>query len=361
MLQSYYDLVAARLDRVDFSAIWPGFHPSAFALYNAETACYARRVFPRPPVFRGNTAISWQNQPLAIWYLEGQPDPDRLAAGLVHEMFHAFQQESGEGRFPQDLLLLFAPSPLQALAFKWRAGQLLAEAVELSASREEVLQLLNHFCGARRQSRLISPGFPQECLAETIEGMAEFAGLQALRAISPDKYQLDLAQKQRNLKAPGPLLLDARRMAYETGALLLTAAQAAGISLAHPLSGQTEPLYSFLDRHFPLASPPESPNQAQYQTIRALQRTQEQARATLVTRFLQGSPNSRHGRFRICGYDPMNQFPAGHRLFCSHFLALKDLEAGKTLLFEGPCLLDLVPGTVTEGNKIYYQNEPAAE
>lgn len=360
MLQSYYDLVAARLDQVDFPAIWPGFHQSAFALYNAETVCYAGREFPRPPDFRGNTAISWQNRPLAIFYLEGQPDPDRLAAGLVHEMFHAFQQESGESRFPQDLLLLFSPSPPQALAWKWRAGQFLAKAVDRCVSRAEAFLLLKHFCGARRQSRQSNPGFQQECLAETIEGMAEFAGLQALRALSLKKYQEDLAQKQRHLAIPGPFLLDARRMAYDTGALLLTAAQAAGISLAHSLTGQTEPLFAFLERHFPFASPPEPPTLAQYQAVQTLQSTQEQTHTALVARFMQDSPKFRQGRFRICGYDPMNQLPAGRRLFCSHFLLLKDLEAGETLLFEGPCLLALASDTVIEGNKIFYQNEPTA-
>lgn len=360
MLQFYYDAVVTRLKRLDFAAIWPGFHPSAFALYNAEAAYSAGREFPKPPEFRGNTAIFWQNRPLAIWCLEGQPDPDRLAADLVHEMFHAFQQESGESRFPQDLSLLFAAPPPQALAWNWRAGQLLAEAVDLCVCREEAFRLLQHYCGARRQSRRINPGFQQECLAETIEGMAEFAGLQALRSLSLEKYQGALAQKQRFLAAPGPLLLDARRMAYDTGALLLTAAQAAGISLVHSVTGQVTPLFSFLERHFPLAPSPEPPTLAQYQAVQALQSTQEQAHMALVTRFMQGSPKSRRGRFRICGYDPMNQLPAGRRLFCSHFLRLKDLKAGETLFFQGPCLLELASDTVMEGIKIFYQNEPTA-
>ncbi len=141
-------------------------------------------------------------------------------------------------------------------------------------------------------------------------------------------------------------------MAYETGALLLTAAQAAGISLVHSLSGQTEPLCSFLKRHFPFSSSTEPPTLAQYQAVLILQGAQEQAHTALVTRFMQTSPKFRQGRFRICGYDPMSRFPAGHRLFCSHFLLLKDLEAWETLLYAGQCLLDLVTDTVIAGSKI---------
>lgn len=61
-----FELVTARLDQVGFVAIWPVFHPFVFALYHAQTACYAGREFPRPPDFRGNTAIFRQNRPLDI-------------------------------------------------------------------------------------------------------------------------------------------------------------------------------------------------------------------------------------------------------------------------------------------------------
>ena len=83
---------------------------------------------------------------------------------------------------------MFAPSPPQALTWKRRAGQPFTEAVDFSVSRKEVFRLLSYFRGAQRQSRQINPGFQQERLAETMEGMADFAGLQPLWTISLKKY-----------------------------------------------------------------------------------------------------------------------------------------------------------------------------
>ena len=55
---------------------------------------------------------------------------------------------------------------------------------------------------------------------ETVEGTAEFVGLQALRTLSPEKYQRELDRYRALLQQPGPLLTDARRMAYYTLSLI---------------------------------------------------------------------------------------------------------------------------------------------
>lgn len=110
MLQTTYYEVANRLERIDFPSIWPGFSSGSFALYQEKLACLGGQLVPRPPEFRGNTAISWQGGPLAIWNLEQETDLDLLASCLVHELFHAHQLASGETRFPQDFAW---PSPLR--------------------------------------------------------------------------------------------------------------------------------------------------------------------------------------------------------------------------------------------------------
>ena len=80
MLQSMYQAVSSRLARVPFAQIWPGFSPGAFALYQGQLACIAGALQPRPQSFLGNTALPWQGGYLAIWELEGEEDPDHLAA-----------------------------------------------------------------------------------------------------------------------------------------------------------------------------------------------------------------------------------------------------------------------------------------
>ena len=64
-------------------------------MYQEKLACLGGQLVPRPPEFRGNTAISWQGGPLAIWNLEQETDLDLLASCLVHELFHAHQLASG--------------------------------------------------------------------------------------------------------------------------------------------------------------------------------------------------------------------------------------------------------------------------
>lgn len=97
-MRTLYREVAGQLEQVELHRLWPGFRPYPFALYMEETVWLAERTLPRGEAFRGNTAISFQGSPLAIWQIETgtEPDPVELAADLVHEMFHAFQMEQRE-------------------------------------------------------------------------------------------------------------------------------------------------------------------------------------------------------------------------------------------------------------------------
>ena len=109
-----YQAVSSRLARVPFAPnlarISP---PGAFALYQGQLACIAGALQPRPQSFLGNTALPWQGGYLAIWELEGEEDPDHLAANLVHELFHVYQFTCRESRFPQDIPLFSHPPAVQ--------------------------------------------------------------------------------------------------------------------------------------------------------------------------------------------------------------------------------------------------------
>lgn len=351
MLQTTYYEVANRLERIDFPSIWPGFSSGSFALYQEKLACLGGQLVPRPPEFRGNTAISWQGGPLAIWNLEQETDLDLLASCLVHELFHAHQLASGETRFPQDIRLALSPAPLPSLASRLQEGRLLAQAV--SAGPDAARAHLTDFCALRRQ-RQERPECLQECLVETVEGTAEFVGLQALRTLSPEKYQRELDRYRALLLHPGPLLTDPRRMAYYTGALLLVSAQEAGLDLRHLLPGQGLPLFAFLDRLLPHTSPP--PLSADTLDEAApLQEAQDHAHRQAVNGFLAQNPPYQEGPFRICGYDPMNQFAVDGNLFCTHFLALQHLATGSVHTLIGQSLLVLAPGSWEEALGVYHK------
>lgn len=351
MLQSTYYEVASRLERIDFGSIWPGFSPGPFALYQETLACLDGQIIPRPSEFRGNTAITWQGHPLAIWNLEEGPrDLDLLASGLVHELFHAYQNLCGETRFPHDIRLALSPTSPAELASRGQEGQLLAQAV--ASGPQEARKHLAAFCALRRQ-RWESPACRQECLAETVEGTAEFAGLRALSMLSPETYRAELDRYRALLLQPGPLLTDARRMAYYTGALLLLSAQEAGLELRHPLSNQSQPLFSFLDRLLPPTPPPSLRAEA-LQEAAALAGQEDRAHRQAVAQFLEQAPPYRKGPFRICGYDPMNQFAVDGKLFCTQFLALQDPKTGSILSLPGRSLLILSAGSAEMAEGVYH-------
>lgn len=59
--------------------------------------------FSKTEEFLANTAICYQGRLIAIWCLSEEMDLDILASKIIHEMFHAYQMECGESRFPEEV------------------------------------------------------------------------------------------------------------------------------------------------------------------------------------------------------------------------------------------------------------------
>jgi len=129
-MERMYDNVRNLLEKVDFGEIWPDFHLYPFALYEQESACMDGKKFPRPEYFRGNTTVEYGGEHIAIWKVDRTrpEDMDIMTACIVHEMFHAFQMERGESRFPNDLAALRYPADAENFARKLQENQVLAKA-----------------------------------------------------------------------------------------------------------------------------------------------------------------------------------------------------------------------------------------
>ena len=131
----YYE-VSIRLDLLDFSKLWKDFHRYSFALYNSTSVWLNDKVIPWDNRFLGNTAILLDGEYIAIWNVEDDLslnknlDMDILCANLVHEMFHAFQQEMGETRFPNDLKTLTYTDDIGNFILKLQENSILAEIFE---------------------------------------------------------------------------------------------------------------------------------------------------------------------------------------------------------------------------------------
>lgn len=119
-LTTLWHAVDDRLNQLDFSVLADGFRRYRFALYTEREACLDGALMPRPDGFLGNTAVPCEGEFIAIWSMDADPieDVDRLAASLVHEMFHCHQFACGETRFPSDLALLADPGDARSFEAK---------------------------------------------------------------------------------------------------------------------------------------------------------------------------------------------------------------------------------------------------
>ena len=174
-MKTLYERVNRQLERIDFEALWPGFHPFPFALYDGTHAVLDGRLMDCPEDFHGNTAVSFQGRLTAIWNVRPDLPGDDigLASKLVHEMFHAFQMERNEKRFPNDLLLAAAELTPEYLALK-------AEECRCLTEPDGLLR----FQALREMRRAVNGGcIQEEFLTETIEGMAQYIELCALEQL----------------------------------------------------------------------------------------------------------------------------------------------------------------------------------
>lgn len=328
--------VTLRLQSIDPEALWPGFAWGEFALYDARQATMGQGLFPCPEEFRGNTALTWKGKTVAIWNVTGTDgeDLDLLAANMAHELFHMFQLKREEIRFPNDLAALTDPMESGLLAIKREENRELIRAVE---EQERSRGHLARFLALRKERESLSGRLcPQEYWAETIEGMAEYVGTRALNTLSRAKYIRRLKEYRKNLTESSVLLLEPRRMAYYTGTFLLLGAQKAGISLFHEIGGETRPICELLKDKLPLGEAGTVPS---FPQGTALLEEQRKSRETILSAFFDRGPQYRQGHFIITGYDPMNLWLLGDKLYGSHFWLLKDKDGGETVQLQGPAVL----------------------
>ena len=127
-LKQQYEAIEKRLKRLDLGEIWPGFGPLKFALYDHENCYFNGQYIEKPAEFCANTALSYQGESIAIWWLVQEIDPDLLCAKMVHEMFHAFQEIQGWDCYAREMDALFDYEyEPDNLAMKFHENRLLLE------------------------------------------------------------------------------------------------------------------------------------------------------------------------------------------------------------------------------------------
>ncbi len=208
--------ISRRLSGLDLRSVWPGFHPFRFALYDASHVFFAGSEIPWDERFIGNTSINYNGERIAIWNL---PSPysvfDGLCACIVHEMFHAYQDETGQLLLPDKMYGPFYPREFRNFSLKHREDFLLASLVERfdpAAWRE--------FKAMRAERMKLYPDAVEyELKTEALEGTATYVELQVLKRINAEAYGKKMARALNNLRSREKVF-DVRLLSYDSGALI---------------------------------------------------------------------------------------------------------------------------------------------
>ncbi|MCR2048269.1 hypothetical protein NSB25_13325 [Acetatifactor muris] len=334
-LLSLYEAVNKILSRLDFSRLYSHFSKYRFALYNHTEICLDGKIIPYDQRFLANTSILYEGDYIAIWNVapeqQASLDAELLAYGIVHEMFHCFQLQQGEERFPDDLKLLVYPSDPAHYAAKYQENQYLIDA--FSGCNIESLVRFSEIRNARLAGY---GGLTEELKAETIEGVAEYVGLKALKIINEEKYwkiTLDYVDKLKNNL---DLLFDIRRISYYTGPLFCLTLEMLGLPVRNEFHGL--PVYR-QNIPFPsVSAEAAAPNTALLTEVTNRFQALTKRRQSILSTHMAQSTCVEYPAF-ICGYDPMNMFQVENLLYCSHFVFLQ--KGAETIKKEGPILLML--------------------
>lgn len=356
-MRELYNKVLNNLEKINFEKLWGGFSRYEFALYSTKEVHFENKVIPWDIRFIGNTAIKYEDKYIAIWnvdydLLNGNHDIEILSANIVHEMFHAFQYENGETRFPKDLVTLAYPDNVHNFCLKYEENKILSKAFHesnLTAKR----QVLEKFYSIRiNRQQIIGDMCKCEFLSETSEGIAEYVGTMALKQLSEKKHTERMKKYSEYLHNFSPLQLDIRRSSYYSGAVFLVVAHDLGINFEHVLSEQNKTVFEIINECFEYRKIDDlHPETA---LIEKAISENIARKKDLIDKFMQSSERiATKGDFYISGYDPMNMIKFNNKILCKTFISLTDIRTNEKNIYMGETLLEMKGGTVDKVECFY--------
>ena len=321
-MRKLYAEVENIVKKIDFNAIWKGFAPCDFVLYDNNFVFFKDKDIPWDNRFVGNTAKEIDGIQTAIWGVTNTDaeDAELLAMGIVHEMFHVFQNRQGESRRINEFIMFTYPHDVDNYHLKMAEIHYLIKAFgENSEVDFEQFAVLR-----RARQAIIGDALQQELLAETFEGMAEYAGMMALRQISNQKFMEQLENQLVYIRNPNNIF-DVRRISYYMGSILCMTLKSLGRDFYHSLS-ETKSLFELINRKLTVVD--ESLDKFQ----KDLQSRFEEFRKNHSDRVKRNA--------LITGFDPMNMERFGDEFLCKNFVVL-DGE-----FIKGPVLLVMEEGSL---------------
>ncbi len=229
-LETLYYRVKEEISGLDFEAVWPGFKPLKFALYDDEKCFFDGSYIDKTDAFCANTSIVFRGEHIAIWMVQGEMEIPVLTSKIVHEMFHGYQAVSGWDCRPNEMEALCRYSyDARNLALKLRENELLLGLLQ-GPDEAAIAELLSI---KKLRSELSPYEFRYESMAEEIEGTANYVEWQALKQLDEDKARA-LTERMRGLVTKPEYLFPIRISCYFTGALMINALRGAGLYSFEP-------------------------------------------------------------------------------------------------------------------------------
>lgn len=306
-----YQEIFNRIQKIDFTSIFPGFYSFEFALYNKKTVYFQTRSVNWNEHFIGNTAIEWEGKYIAIWNLEYiHDDLDVFTSKIIHEMFHAYQMTNQESRFPNEIRGLDYDYHEELLRYKLAESKILVQSYQsLSIEDFKCFLSLRKYRYKQNQNNI-----EYESKIECVEGCAVYVEWQALKQLSEAKFQ-DGLEREINSLYDLKSYLPIRRISYTIGALYLLVSDALEIDLDKTILDNSTPFDIQLLNQFPSI-----PNIMKVEPINPqpildyYQNIQLEIEETI-------EKSSNHFIFEtITGLDPMNTKKIENQLLASHFL-----------------------------------------
>ena len=340
-MRNLYNLVNSTLEQIDFNEIWNGFERGDFALYNKTKVYLKEDVIPYDNRFLGNTTIKYKEKNLAIWYVENENDEDyrELSANIVHEMFHSYQFLKGETRFPNDIEGLAYPNILENYNLKYNENSLLINGLDAKNKSEKVRIFKKLVASRKLRLKKFGDLIKYEFEIETAEGSAEYCGVKSLRIISDDLYEKRIESYKKLIIEEKKILFDIRKSCYFTGTLFLLFLDEIGVDFSRKIENEQLTIFEQVsssidtsDVNVKCFDNPEIEKQFKEEKLR---------KENTINKFLKDKLSLVKGKFNICGYDPMNMFKIDNRIFCSHFIILRNIETKEKIFINGPVLMEI--------------------
>ncbi len=231
------DRLERLINSVKFTQLWEGFTKKKFAIYNEnnffindnsninldlkkKNGCYVGIVDER---FIGNTAIKIDNEYIAIWNyktISKDLNDAKLASLLIHEMFHCYQYENNEKRFPNELQGLDYPITTENISLRMLERKYLMESV-FEKDEEKRKEYLSKYLSLRaKREKLIGDFIKYEKAIESVEGTAVYVEFKAYNQLVKDNSIELLKDFTKGLTDVNQRNFKIRHSTYNQGLLL---------------------------------------------------------------------------------------------------------------------------------------------